>query len=228
MNKNSNSLYLVMKLFSLSCHCHFLVCVQEKYKWRQPSIWEIEPWESAVILLLFKWNTNGNHHFKGLTKARQGFTQGFYTAQCVLKHCTKKNTYTGVVAALPINLICTRFAWHSSSSSSNEFRMPNFSIMASHWNFFSCKTKHRGKEMSLTFHCNVQHLHSLRTYTSKLLTSNNKHVRCRRDDKRAASGVVFICDILSSSCLVSELWLVQDFKTTPMSVVSWKKKTRLQ
>lgn len=74
--------------------------------------------------------------------------------------------------------------------------------------------------MSLIFHCNIQHLHSLRTYTSKLLTSNNKHVRCRRDDKRAASGVVFICDILSSSCLVSELWLVQDFKTTPMSVVS--------
>ena len=41
-------------------------------------------------------------------------------------------TYTGVVALFPISLICTRFAWHSSSNSSNEFRMPNFSTMASH------------------------------------------------------------------------------------------------
>ena len=133
---------------------------------------------------------------------------------------TQKNTYTGVVALLPISLICTRFAWHSSSSSSNEFRMPNFSTMASHWNFFSCKKKYTGKKMSFIFHCNIRHLHTLCTHTSKLLTSNNKQVRCRRDDRRAASGVELSCDILSSSCLVSELWLVHDFKTTPMSVVS--------
>ena len=36
-----------------------------------------------------------------------------------------------------------------------------------------------------------------------LLTSSNKQVRLRRDERHPAVGILCICDMLSSSCLLS-------------------------
>ena len=53
---------------------------------------------------------------------------------------TQQNTYTGVDAVDPTNLLCTMTFWHTSSNSSKRFTIPNFSMMAPQWNFFSCES----------------------------------------------------------------------------------------
>ena len=53
---------------------------------------------------------------------------------------TQQNTYTGVDAVDLTNLLCTMTFWHTSSNSSKRFTMPNFSMMAPQWNFFSCES----------------------------------------------------------------------------------------
>ena len=62
--------------------------------------------------------------------------------------------------------------------------------------------------------------------TRNALTSNNKQVRWRREERRAASGAAFICDMLPSTCLFSAFCVEHNFRTDWMSFVTWKVTTK--